>query len=205
MSCSETESAGPGGLIRRCTLVDTQLARDAPGRRSSYDLDRCHCVSTLEFLGRVPDRRGIGPLCHRRGGARQRLHAEPLRVMGRPARCGNLDDAAIVRGRLAWVEVRIVPHGDELGRADGIGPARVCHIHCAADGRQLAVAAGLAVAGPGDVVDLFVEPALGVEPALDDLVAVEIGSDRILQRDGQERWATYLVAPPSAHPPWASL
>ncbi len=70
-----------------------------------------------------------------------------------------------------------------------------------ADRRQLAVRAGLAVAAPGDVVDLFLRLAVLVQPALDDLDAVEVAAVRILQRRDQEgrRLACRRLAQVAAH------
>ena len=51
---------------------------------------------------------------------------------------------------------------------------------------DLTVRARLAVARPGDVVDLLVHLARAVDPALHDLVAVEIGPDRILECGDEE-------------------
>ena len=61
--------------------------------------------------------------------------------------------------------------------------------------------ARFAVAAPDHVVDLLVGFALGIQPALDDLDAVEVGADRVLQRRNEERrrLACRRVAQVAAH------
>ena len=60
------------------------------------------------------------------------------------------------------------------------------HVDGVADRRQLAVGARRAVVRPDDVVDLLLARAGGVEPALDDLDAVEVAAERVLQRRDEE-------------------
>jgi hypothetical protein len=67
------------------------------------------------------------------------------------------------------------------------GPSGVGDIDRVAHRRQLAVRTGLAIAGPHHVVDLFLQRALGVHPALDDLDAIEVAAFRVLHRGDEER------------------
>jgi hypothetical protein len=60
-------------------------------------------------------------------------------------------------------------------------------VHGVADRGELPVPAGLPVARPGDIVDLLVGLPFGAQPALEDLVAVRVRDDGILQRCDQER------------------
>src|SRR5262249_48814724 len=85
-----------------------------------------------------------GALLQRQGRARQRLHAEALGVVGSPARRRDLDRARVVERAQRRIEVRVLPHRDQLGRADRVGPGRVRDVHGAADGRKLAVGSRLA-------------------------------------------------------------
>src|ERR1700730_10629729 len=139
---------------------------------------------------RVPDRRGgAALLCDHRHLFRH-LDAEVLGVVGRPPRSRDLNHACIVEGSQGRVEVGIGPHRDQLGVADRIGPGGARHVDRIADRRQLALRIGLALLSvtPGYVVDLLLQSSAFVLPALDDLDAVEIGADRILQCGHQEAW-----------------
>src|ERR1700704_4634824 len=117
-----------------------------------------------------------------------------LGIVGGPPRRWDLDDARVVEGAQRRVEVGIGPHRDQLGIADRIGPVGVRYIDRTADRRQLTLRVGLALLSvtPGHVVDLLLQRAALVLPALDDLDAVEIGADRILQRGHQETWRLAL-------------
>jgi len=53
-------------------------------------------------------------------------------------------------------------------------------VHRVAYRRNLAVGVRLAVAGPGHVINMLLRVALGVDPSLDDLHTVEVGTGRIL-------------------------
>ena len=72
--------------------------------------------------------------------------------------------------------------------ADGVGPDGVVYVHRVAHRRQRAVGAGFALVGvaPDDVINLLVHFALGVEPAFDDLDAIQVGTDGIFERRNQE-------------------
>ena len=83
--------------------------------------------------GRVPDRRGIGPVLNRHRDLLGHRNPVPLRVVGRPSRGGDLDDAHVVEGALFRIEVGILPVGHQHDVPDGVGVARVCHVHRAAD------------------------------------------------------------------------
>ena len=69
--------------------------------------------------------------------------------------------------------------------------------------RQLAVGIGLAVARPFHVPDLLVRLAVGVDPALDDLHAIEVGTVGILHRRDQEGRRLAAAARPSGRRPSA--
>ncbi len=140
-------------------------------------------------------------------GVRRRLGAEELRVVGRPARRRDLDHPDVVEGALLRVEVRDPSSSrSSSGRADRVRVAGVGDVHRVAHGRQLAVfASGLRSPDHDDVVDLLVSLALGVEPALDHLDAVEVRAVGVAQRADQERRRLALRAPrpgrrPSARP-----
>ena len=66
--------------------------------------------------------------------------------------------------------------------ADGVGPGGIGHAHRVAHRGQLAVFSGAAIVGvaPDNVVDLFMGLALFIQPALDDLDAVEIAAPGVL-------------------------
>ncbi len=66
--------------------------------------------------------------------------------------------------------------------ANRVGPGRLGDVDRVADRRQLAIGARLAIARPGHVEELLLPLSGGVDPTLDDLNAVEIAADRILQR-----------------------
>src|SRR5262245_10109721 len=136
---------------------------------------------------RVPDRRGVGPLRDGHGGARRRLVAESFRIVRGPARRRDLDHPAVVEGGQGRIELRVAPDRVQLGGADRIGPGRIRHVYGAADrGHLPGLRIGLALARPGDVVDLLLQRAALVEPALDDLVAIEVRADRVLERGDEE-------------------
>src|SRR5262245_21662164 len=136
---------------------------------------------------RVPDRRGVGPLRDGHGGARRRLVAESFRIVRGPARRRDLDHPAVVEGGQGRIELRVAPDRVQLGGADRIGPGRIRHVYGTADrGHLPGLRIGLALARPGDVVDLLLQRAALVEPALDDLVAIEVRADRVLERGDEE-------------------
>ena len=135
----------------------------------------------------------------------QRLDAETLRVVGGPARRREFRSRGRSRRRAAWRRSSgsfqtVISSGAPMVfvqvafATSTVLPTR----------RELAVRAGLAVAAPGDVVDLLLQVALRVQPAFDDLDAVEIGADRIFQRGAQGRSATCpagacVRSPPIGH------
>ena len=177
-----------------------------PGLRAlAGDCRRRPAVS----VRRVPDGRGVGALGDGHPGSGERLVAEALRVVGGPARRRDLDHAGVVEGAL------------RAGRSPGpsrprSAPARRwCWSRSRSRRRRCCRPAaacrrrpGLRSPRPGHVVDLFLQLALRVEPALDDLDAVEVGADRVLQRGDQEGRRLARRAPragrrPSARP-WRS-
>ena len=52
--------------------------------------------------------------------------------------------------------------------------------------KNLLAKAGLAVAAPDHVINMLMGHASFVQPALDDLVTVEIGAQRVLERGDEE-------------------
>src|SRR5512144_2650485 len=58
---------------------------------------------------RVPNRRRVGALLKHQRGARQRLDAESLGVVGSPPRRRDLDHAGVIERTLLGVELRVVP------------------------------------------------------------------------------------------------
>ncbi len=111
---------------------------------------------------------------------------EAFRVVSGPARRRDLEHAGVVKRPLGGIEVRVFPDGDQLGAPMvlvqvALATSTVLPTEEPCRPRRLAIAA------PDDVVDLLVQFALRIEPALDDLDAVEIGADRVLQRGDEER------------------
>ncbi len=93
----------------------------------------------------------------------------------------------------AGVELRIRPNRLELRRTDAVGVSGRLDVHCALDSRHPArPSVRLAVAGPGDVEDLF-EALAVLGPALDDLDAVEIAGARVLHRPDDEARSRSLL------------
>ena len=52
---------------------------------------------------------------------------------------------------------------------------------------------------PDNIIDLFLHFAVGVEPAFDDLNAIEVGADRVLERSHEERRRLPLQRGGDAH------
>jgi hypothetical protein len=118
----------------------------------------------------VPNGRRIGPLLDRGRNVGWNWKVVILRIIRRPARRRDFQNAAVVECALLGIELRIFPDGDQFRRSDGVGPRRIRDIDRIANGRHFAISPRLAVAGPHHVVDLLVGFALVVQPALDDLV-----------------------------------
>src|SRR5436305_835527 len=154
------------------------------GSRKSF------CIKTilplLRLGRRVPDRRRVGTF---RCGHRHLLghaHTEFFGVVRGPARRRNFDDAPVVERPLRRIKIRVLPDGDQFRSTDRVGPRRILDVNGGPYRWQLAIGTQLAVAGPDHVINLLLDLTLCVEPTLDDLVAVEIGADRILQRGDKE-------------------
>ena len=124
--------------------------------------------------GRVPDRRGIGPLLNGHRDVLGHRDSEPLRVIGRPARGGYLNHPNVVEGTLFRIEVGVCPVGHQHGVADGVGVTRVVNVDGGADRRFAAtVGANLAAVGNRYVIDALVPLSVAVDPPLDDLNTIE--------------------------------
>ncbi|MCH6548035.1 MAG: alpha/beta hydrolase [Gemmatimonadetes bacterium] len=150
-------------------------------------LDKTEAIdSVLLASRRVPDRAGVRPLLMRPRGSVREIDAKAKRVVGGPVRGRNLQDPHVVEGTLARIEVRILPHGDQLGSTYRVRPRRVLDIDRVADRRQLAVRARPAVARPGHVVDLLVRLTRSVHPSLHDLDAVEIAAVWVFECGDEE-------------------
>ena len=135
----------------------------------------------------VPDWGGVGAFLTLEGDLPGEFDLELDRVVGGPAGSRDLDDAGVVEGGKRWIEIGIGPDGAELGGADGVCPGGNGEVHGIADGRLAAAfAVDLAAAGNGDIVDAFPGLAVCVEPALDDLDAVEVGSFGVAQGVDEE-------------------
>ena len=161
------------------------------------------CLAALGLFGRrIPDRRGIGALG---GGHRDFLghrDAEVFRVVGGPARRWDFDDAAVVKGALAGVEVRVFPDGDQFRvRRWCWSMSRSRRPPCCRRTGTLPSAPGLRSPLQADVIDFLVHFTLRVEPAFDDLIAVEIRADRVFQCSDKEsrRLACRCVTQIAAH------
>ena len=164
---------------------------------------RRSCIngSPRRLAGRVPDGRGVGALL---GGHRNfRRHLDPivLGVIRCPARRRDLNDASVVERPLRWIEVRVFPDSVQLGGTNGVRPGHVRHVHGVADGGQFAVRTGLAVAGPGDVIDFSWTAPCASSPAFDDLVAVEVGANGVFEGGIEEgrRFASEAICQITAH------
>jgi hypothetical protein len=80
------------------------------------------------------------------------------------------------------------PNGDEFWSTDRIGPGGIRDIDGVTNRRQLAVRTRLAHARPRDIVGLLLHLAIRIDPAFDDLVAIQVRANRILQcRDKEGR------------------
>ena len=80
----------------------------------------------------------------------------------------NFDDTHVIERRLRRIEGRVAPHRREFRCADAVGVSCRLEVNGIAHGRQLAVAAGLAVAGPDHVENPFPGRSTGIQPTLDD-------------------------------------
>ena len=107
------------------------------------------------------------------------FNTEAEGVVNNPARCGDLDYPRIVKSPLLCIEIRIGPNRTKFGSADTVNSCVVFNIHGIADQRQLTILVRVTLVRPGDIVDLLVGLAFGVKPTLDDLDAIEIGTNRI--------------------------
>lgn len=85
--------------------------------------------SVVSFLGRIPNRRGVGTFCSGHRNFLRHIHLKILGIECRPAWCWNLNHPRVVKGPLLGIEVGILPNGDKLGGADGIRPAGIGNIH----------------------------------------------------------------------------
>ena len=134
-----------------------------------------------------------------------KLHAEELRVEGRPARRGDLEDAYVVERALLRVERRVPPEGLQEGIADGVRVRGLLDVDRVADrGLAASVRTDRTPVGDRDVVDPLLRLALGIEPALDDLDAIEVGAVRIADGADEERrgLAGLREIPPMGTPSW---
>ena len=92
-------------------------------------------------------------------------------------------------------EVGVRPHRAQLGVADVIGVGGLLDVHRVAHRRQLAgLGVGLAVVGPGHIVDLLEAVAALVVPALDDLDPVEVATLRDLSGPRRRRSVPWRAA-----------
>ena len=107
-------------MARKCTS-GSRHQREPAGVRGRH----WNALSARPPTRRVPDRRGVGALDDRHARARQRRHAEALRVVGGPARRRDLEHPHVVERALRRVEVGVVPDRDQLRRADRVGPGGV--------------------------------------------------------------------------------
>src|SRR5262249_30720731 len=132
-----------------------------------------------------------------------RRNSVSFRIVRCPTRSWNLDHTSIIERRLTGVEIRVLPYRDEFRRADCVRPGSVGNVHGAADRWNLAVGTRLAISRPGDVVDFLVHVAVLVEPALDNLIAIEVGADRVFQcsykKRGHFTWGRSLQVAPHWH------
>ena len=136
----------------------------------------------------VPDRRGVGPLLVDQFRFLRNLRTQANLVIEHPARCRNLKDPGVVEGLYVRIEIGIGPDRDEFRGAYGVGPVRGLQVDGVADRRFTpAVLADLAAVLDCHVVDLLVGLAFLIEPALDDLDAVEVGADGVAQGIDHER------------------
>ena len=106
---------------------------------------------------RVPDGRCVSPLVYRHRHVVRHLYAKALLVIGRPARCRDLDDPGIVDRAKRGIEVGVLPDGDQLRAADCVGPDCVCNVDRIPDRWQLAVGAGFTPIRPGNIIDLLLQ------------------------------------------------
>src|SRR4029434_9382189 len=105
-----------------------------------------------------------------------------------PARGRNLEDARVVDRAGRWIEVWVLPDGDEFGIADGVGPRCGGEVHGVPNRGQLAVddPAPVLVA-PDHVVDLLLRLAVPAQTSLDDLDAIEVAAESVFERGDEER------------------
>ena len=129
---------------------------------------------------RIPYRRGIGTFLVDQFRLLRNLGAKAHHVVDHPARCRNLQYPGVVEGIFFWIEIRVGPDGCELGSSDGVCPICRFQVDGIADRRlAAAVLAYLAAVRYCDVVDLLMGLAFFVQPALDDLDAVDVCADGI--------------------------
>src|SRR5687768_2827676 len=90
---------------------------NAPSSRKCTSGSRTRFFTILDSISGsrcVPDRRGVGALSCGHGNFLGHFDAEIFRIVGGPAGCRDLDDAAVVKRALRRIEVRISPYGDKL-------------------------------------------------------------------------------------------
>ena len=142
--------------------------RSAGGWRPLPRASRCENDALGLGVGRVPDRRGPGPLLD---GPRDAgivtvggpcVPSQREALPGVVAAAGILDRPRVVDRAAGRVEIRVGPHGAELSVTR---PARLA-------GRR--VDARSVVRGPGDVVHGLVAHPRVVHPSLDDLDALQV-------------------------------
>ncbi len=87
-----------------------------------------------------------------------------------------LHHAQVVERGLLGVEIRIGPERMKRSRALRVFIPSGRQIDGILHGENLPIVSALAAARPDDVVDLFVRPALRIDPSFHDLHAVEVGA-----------------------------
>ena len=115
-----------------------------------------------------------------------KIRAKADLIVEDPARRGNLDHTYVVKRLLLRNEVRITPDRQEFTGPNGIRPVRRYNIDGIANRWQLSVSTKCTVIGPRYVVHLLAQFTLGIHPSLDDLDAVQIGANRVAQRNDHE-------------------
>jgi hypothetical protein len=137
-------------------------------------------------LWRVPDRRGVGAFLTDKFRLLGNLGTKANLVVEHPAWSGNLKHPGVVESRFFRIEIRIRPDGSKLGSTDRIGPVGGFFIDRISD-RSLADSVfDFTVAGYGNIVDFLMQFAVRIEPTLDHLDSIQIGSDRVTDRVNHE-------------------